>query len=290
MERISIKPLVECQWGQGSPYYNNLKYNKKYQYVGCTALAIAQIMYYWMVQRGYHRGCKATSKYTTATNKYAVEGLPPITVFDWQHLVPKPKTTEEKKAVATLCEYIAKALHSDFGRSITSAKRTLAESVINGYLRLGESKHYYQSTVGKAAFDDMIYNDLANGRPVFMTGESSKDGNHAYVIDGYDAESNKYHVNWGWSGYLDGYYALSGMKPGDSNYNGSKMGVFNIQPLYKLGDANGDGVIDVSDVVKVINQVNKGTATKQTDINSDGKVTQEDVDLVVKQIMEGNTL
>lgn len=290
MERISIKPLVDCQWGQGSPYNGKLKVGSKTMLVGCTALAIAQIMYYWMVQKGYHRGCKATSKYTTPSNKYVVEGLPPITVFDWKNLVAKPKTTEEKKAVATLCEYIAKALHSDFGRSITSAKRTLAESVINGYLRLGEAKHVYQSTVGKAAFDEMIYNDLANGRPVFMTGESSKDGSHAYVIDGYDAETNKYHVNWGWKGLHDGYYGLSGMKPEEYNYNGSKMMVYNIQPLYKLGDVNGDGVIDIGDVVTLVNQVNKGTATKQTDVNSDGKVTQEDVDLVVKQIMEGNVL
>ena len=290
MERITIPPLVECKWDQDAPFYNHLKYSGKYKLVGCTALAIAQICYYWMVQRGYHRGCKATAKYTTSTNKYAVDALPPLTVFDWKNIVAKPKTTAEKNAVAELCEYIAKALHSDFGGKMTSAMRTLAESVINTHLRLGEAKHVYMSTAGKAAFDEMIYNDLAAGRPVFMTGQSTADGGHSYVIDGYDAATNKYHVNWGWEGYLDGYYGLSDMKPGKYNYNGSKMGIFKIQPLYKLGDVNGDGVINISDVMTVTNMANQGKTSKQADINSDGKVTKEDADILTKHIVEGGVL
>ena len=243
--RQSIPPLVACQWSQSAPYNNKLKYKSKLQLVGCTALAIAQIMYYWMVQRGYHRGCKATPKYTTDTNKYAVEPLPPITVFDWKSLVAKPTTAAEKAAVATLCEYIAKALKSDFGRNATSASRLLVESVLNTYLRMGNSKHYYQSTTGKAKFAELIIDELTAGRPVFMSSTSS--GGHSFVIDGYDAETGKFHVNWGWAGKDDGYYALSALKPSGMNYTGSLMAVINIEPQYLLGDANGDGKINISD-------------------------------------------
>lgn len=286
MERASIKPLVGCQWGQSSPYNNRLKVGGKSLLVGCTALAIAQIMYYWMVQKGYHRGCKATPKYTTATNQYAVESLPPITVFDWKSLVAKPKTTEQKAAVSTLCEYIGKALKSDYGRTNTSASRTAVENVLNYYLRMGECKHYYQSTTGKAKFDELIYDDLAHGRPVFLSSTSC--GGHAFVIDGYlDGE---YHVNWGWNGEKDGYYPLNALKPGTLNYSGSLMAVCNIQPQYKLGDANGDGKIDISDVVTVINAANKGKVSKPVDINLDGKVTKEDADIIVDHLIKGDVL
>lgn len=288
--RISIKPLVDCQWGQGSPYYNNLKYNKKYQLVGCTALALAQIAYYWMVQRGYHRGCKATPQYTTTTKGYKVEALPPITVFDWRSLVPKPKTAAQKKAVAVLCEYIAKALRSDFRPNGTTGKRTMVETVIDSYLRLGDSRHVYQATVGKAEFERLVYEDIAAGRPVYMSGQSSKSGGHSYVIDGYDAEQDLYHVNWGWSGKFDGYFPLSSMIVDGDNYNGSKMAVINIEPTYKLGDANGDGVINIGDVMTVTNMANQGKTSKQADINSDGKVTKEDADLIVEHLIKGDVL
>lgn len=288
MDRISIKPLIECQWGQYAPYYNKLKYSGKYVLVGCTALAIAQICYYWMVQKGYHRGSKATAKYTTSTNKYAVAALPAKLVFDWKNLVPKPTTTEQKNAVATLCEYIAKALKSDFGQKATSASRTSIENVLTYHLRMGEPTHYYQSTAGKTKFDELIYNDLANGKPVILTSTSS--GGHSFVVDGYDAETNKYHINWGWDGKDDGYYTLNGLKPNGLNYTGSLMAVVNIQPQYILGDVNGDGVVNISDVVAAVSAANNGKVSKQNDINLDGKITVEDAEIIVEHLIKGDVL
>lgn len=288
MERASIKPLVGCQWGQSSPYNNRLKVGSKAMLVGCTALAIAQICYYWMVQKGYHRGSKATAKYTTSTNKYAMSALPALMVFDWKNLVPKPTTTEQKNAVATLCEYIGKALKSDYGKSATSAKRTLIENVLTYHLRMGEPKHYYQSTTGKAKFDELIYNDLSNGKPVILT--CTSDGGHSFVVDGYDATTNKYHINWGWDGKFDGYFSLSGLKVNGLNYNGSLMAVGNIKPQYLLGDVNGDGKINISDIVSAVDAANKDKVTKQNDINLDGKVTVEDAEIIVEHLIKGDVL
>lgn len=287
MNRVSIKPLVECKWGQYAPFYNNLKLAGKYHLVGCNALAIAQIMYYWGVQRGFHRGCKATPKYTTATKKMVIDALPPITVFDYVNMTAtKPTTTKGKSAVAVMCAYIAKAIRSDFGTAETSATRTLLEPVMQSTLRLGNCKHIYKSNT--ADFEQQIYNDIANGKPVILTATSS--GGHTFIVDGYDAETKKYHINWGWSGQYDGWYSLNGLKVNGKNYNGSLMAIVNIQPLYQLGDANNDGVISVSDVVTVVNDVNKGVSAKATDINSDGKTTIEDAEIIVEHLVKGDVL
>lgn len=289
-ERKSIPPLIKCQWGQYSPYNKRLVFDKKKHLVGCNAIAIAQIMFYWMIQRGYHRGCKATPKYTTATNKLAVEPLPPITTFDFHNLVPNPKSTAEKNAVATLCEYIAKALRSDFGQNLTGAKRTIIDTTINSYLRLGNAKHAYQSTIGKAEFDRILYEEIAQGRPVILTGQSTKSGGHTFLVDGYQAENSQYHINWGWDGQFDGYYPLNSLTPDGENYNSSKMMVYNIQPLYKLGDTNGDGSITIADVMNTINTANSNKSTKETDINSDGKTTIEDANIIAQHITKGGIL
>ena len=53
------------------------------------------------------------------------------------------------------------------------------------------------------------------------------------------------------------------------------------------GDANGDGKINLTDVMTVLNTKK---ATKQTDINSDGKVTKEDADIIVDHLVKGDVL
>ena len=287
MSRVSVKPLIACRWGQGAPWYNNLKLAGKYHLVGCNALAIAQVMYYWGVQRGFHRGCKATTKYTTSTKKIVIDAMPPITVFDFANMTPtKPTTAKGKAAVAVMCSYIAKALRSDFGTGNTSAVRTRLETVMQSTLRLGDCRHIYKSNT--ADFEQQIYNEIAAGRPVILTATSS--GGHTFIADGYDAETGKYHINWGWSGQSDGWYPLNGLKPGDRNYTGSLMAIVGIKPQYMLGDADGNGVIDIGDVITVINNANNGISTKATDINSDGKTTKEDAKIIEDYLLTGEGL
>ena len=68
------------------------------------------------------------------------------------------------------------------------------------------------------------------------------------------------------------------------------MAVMNIEPTYILGDVNGDGKIDISDVVTVINAANTGKVTKQNDINSDGKVTIDDANIITEHLIKGDVL
>ena len=68
------------------------------------------------------------------------------------------------------------------------------------------------------------------------------------------------------------------------------MAVMNIEPTYILGDANGDGKINISDVVTVVNAANKGKVTKQSDINSDGKVTIDDANIISEHLATGDVL
>jgi hypothetical protein len=67
-------------------------------------------------------------------------------------------------------------------------------------------------------------------RPILYSGSSSGSGGHAFVCDGFDA-SNKFHFNWGWSGYGNGFYTIGALNPVGEDFNGGNSAIVNIQPL-----------------------------------------------------------
>lgn len=74
----------------------------------------------------------------------------------------------------------------------------------------------------------VTYNESAEGRPVFYSGEAGGMSGHAFVIDGY-AGNNYFRVNWGWSGAgNDGAYLLSILEPNASGTGaGNAKGGYN---------------------------------------------------------------
>ena len=95
-----------------------------------------------------------------------------------------------------------------------------------------------------------------------------------------------FHFNWGWGGSGDGYFALNALTPTGKNYSFNKRAIIKIQPTYKLGDVNGDGKINVSDVMATVNVINSGKYDEKADVNSDGKVTITDVMTIVNKILD----
>lgn len=68
----------------------------------------------------------------------------------------------------------------------------------------------------QAAWEQLLYNEISNGRPVIYAGKAQKatggTGAHAYIMDGYDGQG-LWHVNWGWNGSCDGYYDFENLSP-----------------------------------------------------------------------------
>jgi hypothetical protein len=56
-------------------------------------------------------------------------------------------------------------------------------------------------------WNDMIYNELAQDRPVIYMGVSDDFGGHVFLCDGYNNQA-LYHINWGWNGSYNGWYRL----------------------------------------------------------------------------------
>ncbi|MEI6062756.1 MAG: C10 family peptidase, partial [Bacteroidota bacterium] len=75
---------------------------------------------------------------------------------------------------------------------------------------------------------NLLKSELDASRPMYYSG-SGPSGGHAWVCDGYNS-ANKFHMNWGWSGVSNGYYAIGALNTGNGTFNSTNAIVYGIKP------------------------------------------------------------
>lgn len=222
-----IPTLVSARWNQGDPY--NLQCptytengEEKTCATGCVATAMAQIMYFWkwpVAETGVIP--TYTTNWNSTTRTYDAM---PSTTFKWDDMTDtysSSSSTASKNAVAELMRYVGQSIEMGYGPSsgASSGATVKALKKYYGY----DSNLYYASSddYDYQAWQDLIYNELAAGRPVLMNGDTSdRTGGHEWICDGYDGDG-LFHMNWGWGGMSDGYFILTVMQPDHQGIGGS---------------------------------------------------------------------
>ena len=223
--RQAVAPLITTKWNQSAPY-NNLcpMYDADNRCVtGCVATAASQIMNYfeWPVSGlgSNTYTCNINSKDTEISLDFTQ------TTFDWANMLDvynESATDAQNTAVATLMYNVGVAVNMNYGLSSGANNYSTYRAFVNNFnydksLKLAARKYYSLSQ-----WNEMVYNELANRRPVYYTGTNSSAG-HAFVCDGYSSD-NFFHINWGWGGTSDGYFKLSALTPGTQGIGGSNAG------------------------------------------------------------------
>ena len=250
----SVEPLLTALWDQEAPYWNQCIINNIQCLTGCPATSAAMVFHYWKYPDyqteqvpGYR--CELSTSSWGGGTYVNVAALPPVT-FDWEHMRDSYSgsyTTQEANAVATLMRYIGQAEHMAYGNSAAGGSGVDADSVIliaNAFKFFG----YDEETVrvvkktssysgGQTLYTDaewaaIIQEELSEGRPIVFCAIAGGffGGGHAFNIDGYNASNNKYHINFGWSGSSNNYYALNSFTGGGSTFNQYQQMVIGIQP------------------------------------------------------------
>ena len=220
----AVSPLIKTQWNQYEPYnlmcpdgnyvdYYEVGYDANNRCVtGCVATAMAQIMYYWK----WPNGCDAIDSYPTGyydddwnfieTNR--VKGLP-ATTFKWDKMktvYTSGEMGEAADAVAELMRYCGQAVNMDYGTDGSSAG--ILPYIMARYFGFGKNaRQVVRSLYSLSVWENMIYKEVSEERPV-LYGGSSISGGHQFIVDGYDGKG-LFHMNWGWGGMSDGYFVLS---------------------------------------------------------------------------------
>lgn len=267
--RNSISPLITTTWDQATPYWNKCPQfmnedgtSYELAYTGCVATAMAQIM-------KFHQYPAQTTKeippytfsYPLGNYQYgtATTETMPVVSFDWDHMRDSYTGAEDHvytDAVATLMVYAGHAVKMQYG---TSSSGAYTDDIPKGFteyfgydrntVRIAFRNDYEQST-----WDDLIYNELSQGRPMIYNGTAGSGGGHSFVCDGYEY-GDYFHINWGWGGMGNGFFLLEILNPNASGIGGSSSSEgYNMKQNAIIGIQPGDGTVipDTTEVKNVL--------------------------------------
>lgn len=223
-----VAPMITTKWGQGEPY--NLKcpkYNGNPMLTGCTATAMAQILYYYKSQS---RGL-GTVEYVNegVGNKELSVDYTKIN-YDWANMLDEYEagsyTDAQANAVAQLMFEAGVSCKARYDVKTSGVMATSAAIPYVGfnYCYDYNCEIYDREYITTAMWMKIIQDELTAGRPILYSGNSPSSG-HAFVVDGIDEENNV-HINWGWKGSCDGYYDVTFCR-----VDGDRYGYYNKQQM-----------------------------------------------------------
>ena len=233
---LRVAPLLASTWGQANvgDYANGISCYNYYtppheagnpdNYpVGCVATAVAQLL-------RHHRH--------------------PAASYDWSLMPLEPDfgiTPAQRQAIGAFCFEIAEAIGTSYGPQSSggsSASLATADAQLQSYFGCANSIHGYEPAMGPV-LHAMINPNLDAGVPVLL-GLDGPSGGHSIVCDGYgyNVSTLYHHLNMGWSGRYDLWYALPAVEA-FSSFNAVHTCVYNIFPS-DTGEIVSGRVMDVA--------------------------------------------
>ncbi|MGP8216326.1 MAG: C10 family peptidase [Bacteroidia bacterium] len=229
--------LVQTIWNQ-SPYFNDDCPGGSV--TGCVATAMSQIMRYWSyppVGLDSNSYCDCTSggfseNYGTLSANFG------STIYNWSNM--PLNVTSSNGNVATLLYDAGVSVDMDYAPSgsgawvISADDSICAQNSYVKYFRYNPSiiHGFYDSTFTASALVDTLETELNDGRPIEYAGWDPSAGGHTWVCDGYDS-LNDFHMNWGWGGQDNAWFALTNLNPSTYNFSENDESLIGIEPLLK---------------------------------------------------------
>jgi hypothetical protein len=301
--RKTISPLIPYKFGQGAPWNNALPKDPadgKTVITGCINTSMTQIMlYYGLIGidgKTWRRSLPGTKSFTTCpgtVNKQLMPALPPLEI-DYDSInfyksadFSKTKNPKGYEMIGKLMRQLGCINQSSYRSYNTTSSIRTSLLTYKNILHIGEDPKLILASQGIEKFENDIYEEIAKGYPVNMAGYNSKgQGGHAFICDGYNADSNKFHFNWGWNGNYDGWFSMTLLNAGTNDFSYQKQAIINIYPEKTSLDINEDNSVNITDVMVLVqNIIDKKLYDYKNDINNDGKVDEEDVSTLIDYIL-----
>ena len=244
LNATSVEPLLTALWDQEAPYYNQCPtYNGSRCVTGCPATSLSMVFYYWKYPTDE---TPAVDGYINETGNFSIPALPPTT-FDWDNMrdtYTGSYTTAQGNAVAWLMRYIGQEEMMDYspngsgayGADVLRAVNFFGYDETTSQLTFKSMASDYgvdEVLIDDATWAEMLQTELVEGRPVVYCAYDytwSGWAGHAFNVDGYDAADDTYHVNYGWSGSGNGWFALNAFYGSGYTFNLEQQMIYGIQP------------------------------------------------------------
>lgn len=229
--------LKTANWGQDYPYNAQCpKIDGEETMTGCVATAISIIMKYheWPKQ--------GRDSHTYDLNGQEVAFNYEEAFFDWSLMpddcVENDMSNAQIQEMSKLMRAVGNAVDMQYSPYESSAYTSSIPYNIYRYFKykVPKSQYNYDTQFHPYTFTDedwlnIIKAEIDCNRPLLYSARKKDDSiGHAFVIDGYDKTSC--HVNWGWNGNANGYYAINDFL----GYVDSPELLTNIEPDFTAGN------------------------------------------------------
>ena len=278
-----VSPLLTTRWDQVAPYnvFCPVDSNGNHYVAGCVATAIAQVMYYHHA-KSVTQTTHEMPAYTSSAG-VNVEAVPAGSFIDWDNMMPsywsdEGRTEEQIAAVANLMKYCGTSVQMNYKRGSSGAKTENVPPALIAYFNYGSKAECLDRDhcgLSDEEWENLVYDELNNSRPVLYAGWRPNVVGHAFVCDGYDGEGF-FHIVWGW-GNSHGYYrltAIDSVGTGLLNYSNNQQAVFYAEPRAALL-LTGIGIQFADPLAKAI-------SLHVADENDDGVLTMEEAAAVTE--------
>ena len=203
--RQDVSHFVNFSWNQNGVYSQNCPTDCS---TGCMAVTMAMIVAYYK----YPETLPAVWNSNVSSSEQASNEAwnPGYTSF-----LSSYSTYSTLGEMPRFMRHVADALNTNYstsGSGVSGGGGVFVTAMTNfGYdpaMRIIQRDAYSAED-----WDDMMYNEVSNSRPVMFYGDHSQLGGHSYLTDGYQTSTGFYYINWGWGGTCNGWFDLGILNP-----------------------------------------------------------------------------
>ncbi len=277
LEQPAVAPMLTTHWNQTRPYNQAcpLDTNGERCVTGCVATAMAQVLYYHHA-RSVTQTTHEIAAYVTKRG-VEVSAIPAGSFIDWDNMVEHyganvETTPEQDAAVANLMRYCGSAVHMNYtSGSSGAAAAHVAPAMIAYFNYSSKTQSMSRNDCGLSddEWEELIYHELSNSRPVLYCGWNKNNIGHAFVCDGYDGEGF-FHINFGW-GDQGTYYLLTAVDSTGTSYirfNKSQEAIIYAEPRASIPS--------LDEGIQFADPMTRALCLNAADADDDGTVTMEE--------------
>ncbi|NQV02595.1 MAG: C10 family peptidase, partial [Bacteroidia bacterium] len=224
-----VDPMVHTAWDQGCYYNQDCPEDASatsycnHALTGCGATAMAQIIKFWgaplhgVGSHSYFHPVYGNLSANFAAATYNYTGMP-------------VELTAQNQEVAQLMYHCGVAQEMDYGPTVSSSYASAIDVAFSTFFDYNASINWkWKAVYTSSQWNSLLAGELDAGRPLIYYGNDNGQNGHFFVCDGYQG-NDFFHFNWGWGGYLDGYFYTTDLTPGTNIFNSNQGAIFDIIP------------------------------------------------------------
>ena len=224
-----VYPLITTRRDQGSGYNDDCPEHSAGPggrcWAGCVATAMAQVMKFW---NHPDQGTGSHSYYHPFYG--AISADFGNTTYNWASMT-NSSNSSSRAAISLLIFHCGVSVDMYYSPLGSSSYTALVKDALKDYFNYRLTVRLIDKT-SYTWYDwrSILMDNLDDGKPIVYSGSGGA-GGHAWVCDGYQ-DTTHFHMNWGWSGWNNGYYALTNLNSGNGDFSSGQEAVVDIIPYF----------------------------------------------------------